>query len=57
MNNKTLSWLFVFIGSTVGSSIPLLWGASELSFSSILLGGAGAIAGIWLAFKMTSGHY
>lgn len=53
MDDKTLRWIFVLIGSTAGSAIPLLWGASELSFSSILLGGAGAIAGIWLAFKMT----
>jgi hypothetical protein len=53
MDNKTLSWIFVFIFSTVGSLIPLVWGADELSFSSILLGGAGAIFGIWLAFKMT----
>jgi len=53
MDNKTLSWIFIFIFSTIGGSIPLLWGAGELSFSSILLGGLGAIFGIWLAFKMT----
>jgi hypothetical protein len=57
MDDKVLRWVFVFIFSTVGSAIPLLWGAGELSFSSILLGGAGAIFGIWLAFKMSSGHY
>ncbi len=49
--------VLVLIGSTIGSAIPMLWGASEFSFSSILLGGAGAIAGIWIAFKMEHGHY
>jgi len=53
MDDKTLRWIFVLVGSTVGGSIPLLWGAGEFSFSSILLGGVGAIAGIWLAFKTT----
>jgi len=57
MGNKTTSWLLVFLFSTLGSAIPLLWGAGELSFSSILLGGAGAIFGLWMSFKMTSGHY
>ncbi|HEV8666851.1 MAG TPA: hypothetical protein VN665_03330 [Candidatus Paceibacterota bacterium] len=50
-------WLFVFLFSTIGSAIPLLWGAGELSFSSIILGGAGAIFGIWLAFKLNNSHY
>ena len=57
MDTKTLTWIFVFVFSTVGSAIPMLWGAGELSFSSIFLGGAGAIFGIWLAFKMTRSHY
>jgi len=53
MEDKTLRWILVLVGSTIGSAIPLLWGAGELSFSSILLGGIGAIVGIWLAFKIT----
>jgi uncharacterized membrane protein YeaQ/YmgE (transglycosylase-associated protein family) len=57
MDDKLLRWIFVLVGSTVGSAIPLLWGAGELSFSSILFGGVGAIFGIWLAFKMSNSHY
>jgi hypothetical protein len=49
--------VFALIGSIVGSAIPLLWGAGEFSFSSILLGGVGAIAGIWFAFKLEHDHY
>jgi len=41
------------VGSTIGSYIPLLWGAGVFSFSSIILGAVGAIAGIWIAFKLT----
>lgn len=43
----------MIIGSTLGSMIPGLWGDSFLSISSILWSGAGAIAGIFVAFKLT----
>ncbi len=42
----------MFVGSTVGSFIPSLWGASVFSFSSILFSGGGAIAGIYAGFKL-----
>jgi len=57
MGDSTLRWILVVVLSTLGSAIPLLWGAGEFSFSSILLGGLGAIAGIWIAFKMNNSHY
>lgn len=43
------------IGSYAGSFIPLIWGGSLLSMSSILFGGIGAFAGIYFAFKITRG--
>jgi hypothetical protein len=46
-------WIWVTIGSSIGSFIPTLWGASFLSFSSVLLGGIGAFAGIWFNYKLT----
>jgi hypothetical protein len=52
MNQKTLVWIGMFVGSTVGSYLPLLWGAGFLSLSSVLLSGAGGILGIWLGFKL-----
>jgi hypothetical protein len=53
MESKTLVWIGIFVGSTVGSSIPLLWGASFLSFSSIFLSGVGAAIGIWLGWRIS----
>ena len=47
-------WIGMFVGSSVGAMIPYIWGASALSFSSIILSGVGAIVGIWLGFKMSN---
>ena len=41
-------WLGILIGSTIGGFIPELWGAGLLSYSSVLLSTAGALAGIWI---------
>lgn len=42
----------LFLGSIAGGYIPLLWGGSVFSLSSIFLSGAGALVGIWLGFKV-----
>jgi hypothetical protein len=46
-------WIGILIGSTIGGMIPLLWGDDMLSYSSVLLSGAGALAGLWIGFKMS----
>jgi hypothetical protein len=53
MESKSLVWLGLFIGSTVGSFVPLLWGSDLFSFSSIILSGLGGIAGIYIFFKLS----
>ena len=40
------------IGSLIGSYLPVLWGGTELSFTSILLGGVGGIIGIVIAYQL-----
>lgn len=50
---KQMIWIGMIAGSTIGGFIPSLWGASVLSFSSILLSALGAMAGIYVAYKMT----
>jgi predicted MFS family arabinose efflux permease len=53
MSPKTLIWLGIFIGGFVGGYVPTLFGASSLSFSSVLLSGAGSLIGLWLGFKLS----
>jgi uncharacterized membrane protein YeaQ/YmgE (transglycosylase-associated protein family) len=53
MQRSPLIGIGILVGSTVGGMIPDLWGASFLSFSSILLSGAGACVGIYLGYKFS----
>lgn len=52
MSQKNAVWIGLFIGSTIGSFIPSLWGAGMFSVSSIITSSLGAIAGIYLGFKL-----
>ena len=42
-----------FVGLTVGSFVPELWGGSQLSLSSILFGAVGGVAGVWLGARVS----
>lgn len=53
MNPKSLIWIGVAVGSTLGSLIPELWGAGMLSFSSIIFSTVGGLAGIYVGFKLS----
>jgi hypothetical protein len=53
MSRKTLIWIFLTVGSYVGSWIPSLWDAGAFSMSGVFLGALGGILGIWLAFKLS----
>lgn len=52
MNTKTLVWIGMAVGSTIGSYIPSLWGSGVFSMSSIFFSAIGAIAGIYIGFKL-----
>ena len=49
---RTLVWMGLFIGSTVGGLLPALWGGGMFSLSAIILSFLGALAGIWLGYKI-----
>lgn len=51
MSRKLVIWFGLFAGSTVGGLVPLIWGGSLLSISSIFWGGVGGIVGIWLSWQ------
>jgi len=53
MNSKSLIWIGMFLGSTIGGFIPSLWGAGFLSFSGIIFTAIGGFLGIWLGFKIS----
>jgi hypothetical protein len=40
----------MFIGSSIGSLVPYLWGGDLFSYS--LWGAIGGFAGIWAGFKL-----
>ncbi len=54
--DRKFIWLGMFVGSSLGSMIPSLWGADLFSFWGLLLGAVGAILGIYVAFRWTRGY-
>ncbi len=54
MDSKSIVWIFMFVGSTIGSFLPTLWGAGLFSMSSVFLTGVGGITGIWLGFRLSN---
>lgn len=54
MSTKAFVTAGMIIGSTIGGYVPTLFGAGLLSYSSILFSGVGAIAGIWIGYKLSN---
>ena len=54
MSTRALYYLGAGIGGTIGSLIPLLWGASEWSGTSMLVSGFGGLVGIWAMYKLVN---
>ena len=44
--------LGMVIGSFAGSYIPVIWGDSAFSMSSLFFGALGGIIGIWAGYKV-----
>ena len=49
---KKFVWIGMFVGSTVGNMLPLLWGGDAISVSGILLSLVGAVVGIWAGYRL-----
>ncbi|HZP55872.1 MAG TPA: hypothetical protein VFB03_03860 [Candidatus Saccharimonadales bacterium] len=50
--SKSLLWLLIGVGGTVGGFVPTLFGASYFSMWGILASGIGAFAGIYVFHKI-----
>ena len=53
MESKRIILIFMTVGGILGGYLPLLWGARYFSFASLFCNAAGALLGIWIAFKLT----
>lgn len=51
---RRVAWLFVLAGATVGGLVPEAWGGSAFGMASLALGAVGAIAGLWLGYRITA---
>ena len=52
MSRKSLIWIGLFAGSSLGTYIPALWGASSFSLSSAFCSAAGGLLGIWIGYRL-----
>jgi hypothetical protein len=54
MSTKTATYIGLFIGSTLGSFIPTLWGDSLFGITGVLLSAVGGILGIVAGYKLAN---
>lgn len=54
MGTNSIIWIGMAVGGTVGGFVPLLWGADAFSFSGILWNAIGAVAGIWIGYRLNN---
>jgi predicted MFS family arabinose efflux permease len=50
---RSAIWIGIFVGSTIGGFVPALWGGDLVSYSGLLLSGAGAFVGLWVGAKFS----
>lgn len=50
--DRSVVWIFIAVGSTVGGLAPEAWGGSAFGVASLALGCLGGLAGVWLAARL-----
>jgi len=53
MSEKTMIMFGMIAGSFIGGYVPLLFGADSLGVASLLGSAAGAVLGVWIAYRLT----
>lgn len=51
---RSVIWLCVAVGSTIGGFVPAVWGGSALGVASLLLGAVGGVAGVFVGVRLSS---
>ena len=51
--DKRVLWMCLLVGSTVGGMLPEAWGASAFGVASVMLSALGAVAGVWVAARIS----
>lgn len=54
MSAKTQVMLGMMAGSILGGYVPVMFGVSAFSFTSIIFSAVGGIAGIYIAYKLSN---
>jgi len=49
--DKKIVMIGAILGTTIGSYVPVIFGASIFSMTSILGSGVGGVLGLWISFK------
>jgi uncharacterized membrane protein YeaQ/YmgE (transglycosylase-associated protein family) len=52
MSTKAWVTVCVLIGSIIGGYLPVLWGYSAFSMTSLITSAIGGIVGIWIGLKL-----
>ena len=50
---KKFIWIGLFVGSTLGNMVPMIWGGDAISVSGFLFSLVGGIAGIWAGYRIS----
>ena len=52
---RSLVWLGLFVGSTLGGMVPALWGGDTFSMAGVVLSTVGGALGIWAGYRLGTG--
>jgi hypothetical protein len=50
---RSIVWIFVGVGMTVGGLVPMTWGGSAFGLASLVFGSLGGVVGLWFAARLT----
>jgi hypothetical protein len=49
---RSITGLCVTFGTIAGGYLPVLWGGSDFSLTSLVTAALGGVAGLWLALRL-----